>query len=94
MTNSLYCVLIAFWLALAAAAVRDKTDETRLIEAMMMNYNPAARPVYNASHTVVVKFGITLTQISDMVSLLALIISSFDHTLFFHRRFAHHICAD
>ncbi|XP_055874412.1 neuronal acetylcholine receptor subunit alpha-10-like isoform X3 [Biomphalaria glabrata] len=66
MTNSLYCVLIALWLALAAAAVRDKTDETRLIEAMMMNYNPAARPVYNASHTVVVKFGITLTQISDM----------------------------
>ncbi|KAI8777133.1 acetylcholine receptor subunit alpha-L1, partial [Biomphalaria glabrata] len=70
MTNSLYCVLIALWLALAAAAVRDKTDETRLIEAMMMNYNPAARPVYNASHTVVVKFGITLTQISDMVSSL------------------------
>lgn len=45
-----------------------KTDETRLIDNIMHNYNPAARPVYNASHTVVVKFGITLTQISDMVS--------------------------
>ncbi|GFS28050.1 neuronal acetylcholine receptor subunit alpha-4 [Elysia marginata] len=46
----------------------NKTDETRLIQNILYNYNPAARPVYNASHTVTVKFGITLTQISDMVS--------------------------
>ena len=44
------------------------TDETRLIDNILSEYNPASRPVYNASHTVTVKFGITLTQISDMVS--------------------------
>ncbi|RUS75096.1 hypothetical protein EGW08_017150 [Elysia chlorotica] len=42
------------------------TDETRLIDNILSGYNPASRPVYNASHTVTVKFGITLTQISDM----------------------------
>ncbi|GFO05212.1 neuronal acetylcholine receptor subunit alpha-4 [Plakobranchus ocellatus] len=37
------------------------TDETRLINAILHNYNPAARPVYNASHTVTVKFGVLLS---------------------------------
>ena len=57
----------------------NMTDETRLIHNILYNYNPAARPVFNASHTVTVKFGITLTQISDMVSanLLSLVILCF-----------------
>ena len=42
-------------------------DEQRLIWRLLRNYDPAARPVYNASHTVTVKFGYTLTQIADMV---------------------------
>jgi hypothetical protein len=42
-------------------------DEQRLLETLLSDYNPAARPVYNASHIVLVKFGITLAQISDMV---------------------------
>ncbi|XP_064619930.1 neuronal acetylcholine receptor subunit alpha-10-like isoform X2 [Lineus longissimus] len=41
-------------------------DEQRLMEVMFRNYEPASRPVYNASAVVLVKFGITLTQISDM----------------------------
>ena len=45
-------------------------DEQRLMDILFSNYEPASRPVYNASSTVLVKFGITLTQISDMVSLL------------------------
>jgi hypothetical protein len=45
-------------------------DEQRLMEVMFRTYEPASRPVYNASHVVLVKFGITLTQISDMVSYL------------------------
>ncbi|NP_001297421.1 neuronal acetylcholine receptor subunit alpha-10-like precursor [Aplysia californica] len=57
-------VVLAVLLDLALCVLR--TDETRLIDAIMTDYNPAARPVYNASHTVIVKFGITLTQISDM----------------------------
>lgn len=35
---------------------------------LLANYDSASRPVYNASHTVVVKFGLTLAQIADMVS--------------------------
>ena len=34
----------------------------------MENYDREVRPVYNASHPVEVKVGITLTQIFDMVS--------------------------
>ena len=45
-----------------------KTDETRLIDEIMSEYNSAARPVYNASKTVDVHFSLTLTQINDMVS--------------------------
>lgn len=43
------------------------TDEQRLLDKLLTGYNPASRPVYNASDSVVVKFGLTLTQISDMV---------------------------
>ena len=42
-------------------------DEQRLLEKVLTNYNSAARPVFNASKVVLVKFGITLAQISDMV---------------------------
>lgn len=44
------------------------TDEQRLLDKLLKDYNPASRPVYNASDTVTVHFGITLTQLSDMVS--------------------------
>lgn len=42
-------------------------DEQRLLRQLLHQYDTAARPVYNASHTVTVKFGLTLTQIADMV---------------------------
>ena len=34
---------------------------------LLAHYEPASRPVFNASHIVTVSFGLTLTQISDMV---------------------------
>lgn len=43
-------------------------DEQRLMAQLLRNYDPSARPVYNASTTVSVAFGIALTQLSDMVS--------------------------
>ena len=43
------------------------TDEQRLLDKLLTAYNPASRPVYNASDTVTVKFGLTLAQVSDMV---------------------------
>ena len=47
--------------------VNRMPDEQRLLYSVLCNYDTASRPVYNASHTVTVKFGFTLTQISDMV---------------------------
>ena len=46
------------------------TDEQRLYRRLRMNYDPFTRPVYNASQPVVVKIGITLTQIFDLVSVI------------------------
>ncbi|XP_025078112.1 neuronal acetylcholine receptor subunit alpha-10-like [Pomacea canaliculata] len=42
------------------------TDEQRLYRKLRSNYDPSTRPVYNASHPVTVKIGITLTQIFDL----------------------------
>jgi len=42
-------------------------DEQRLMAQLLRNYDPSARPVYNASNTVSIAFGISLTQLSDMV---------------------------
>lgn len=53
---------------LECALGANQTDEQRLFEKLLTGYNPASRPVYNASKIVTVKFGITLTQVSDMVS--------------------------
>ncbi|UJR24828.1 hypothetical protein I4U23_006201 [Adineta vaga] len=41
-------------------------DEQRLLAQLLRNYDPSARPVYNASDTVSIAFGIALTQLSDM----------------------------
>jgi len=42
-------------------------DEQRLLSALLSRYEPASRPVYNASDVVTVQFGLTLAQISEMV---------------------------
>nr|KAG5703106.1 hypothetical protein BaRGS_012168 [Batillaria attramentaria] len=41
-------------------------NEQRLYRRLRTNLDPYTRPVYNASHPVVVKIGITLTQIFDL----------------------------
>ena len=48
------------------AEVRRVPDEQRLISRLLRGYDPAARPVYNASTPVVIKFGFSLIQICDM----------------------------
>ena len=49
------------------ARLRD-SDEKRLIDFLSRGYDSDVRPVFNASHAVVIQLGITLTQIFDMVS--------------------------
>ncbi|KAK5975701.1 Nicotinic acetylcholine receptor subunit type D [Trichostrongylus colubriformis] len=42
------------------------TDEQRLLYHLMQDYEKAVRPVRNASHTVTVRLGMTMTNIFDM----------------------------
>ena len=42
-------------------------DEQVLIYRLLRNYDPAARPVFNASKIVTVKFSFSLIQICDLV---------------------------
>ncbi|XP_069137689.1 neuronal acetylcholine receptor subunit alpha-9-like [Argopecten irradians] len=42
------------------------TDEQRLLMILMRSYNNKTRPVYNASHPVNVKIGLSITQIFDV----------------------------
>ena len=41
-------------------------DEQLLISRLLRNYDPASRPVYNASTNVLIHFGLSLIQICDM----------------------------
>ncbi len=44
----------------------DWPDEQRLIVELLKSYDPAARPVFNASKSVPITFSLSLIQISDM----------------------------
>ena len=46
----------------------DMSDEQRLFYSLMNGYERAVRPTKNSSQAIVVKLGITLTQIMDIVS--------------------------
>ncbi len=46
----------------------NMTDEQAVMQNMMRSYSRYSRPVMNASHAVIVKLGITLNQIFDVVS--------------------------
>ena len=43
-------------------------DEKRLVNFVMRHYDNTVRPLKNASDAVVIRLGITLTQIFDLVS--------------------------
>ncbi|KAK7491775.1 hypothetical protein BaRGS_00017031, partial [Batillaria attramentaria] len=44
----------------------DLTDEQRLLNHLRTNYDPSVRPVFDARQPVVIRLGITLTQIIDV----------------------------
>ena len=46
----------------------DSPTEQRLMRQLLRRYERAVRPVRNASDTVMVRMGLTLTQIFNMVS--------------------------
>ncbi|KAK6022912.1 hypothetical protein OSTOST_11373, partial [Ostertagia ostertagi] len=45
---------------------RRYTDEQKLLYHLMKDYEKSVRPVRNASHTVTVRLGMTMTNIFDM----------------------------
>lgn len=49
-----------------AATAWKMSDERRLYEHLMANYDNTIRPVINAKEPVVIRLGITLTQIFDL----------------------------
>lgn len=53
------------------ALVKKIPDEQKLLQKILNGYDTAARPVFNASHIITVKFGLTLIQLADMVSTCA-----------------------
>jgi len=45
----------------------QSNDERRLVDYLMRNYDNSIRPVKDASNPVIIRLGITLTQIFDLV---------------------------
>jgi len=61
-------------LLLSIQRVETNSDANRLYEDLMMSYNRFVRPVQNDSDTLVVKLGLKLSQLIDVVSKLAVIV--------------------
>lgn len=49
--------------------VNKFTGEQVLISELVETYDTGARPVYNSSHNITVKFSLSLIQIPDLVSI-------------------------
>ena len=52
-----------------------RQDESRLLKHLLTNYDKRVRPILNAKKNITIYVGITLTQIFDMVSILAIFVS-------------------
>lgn len=66
---------------------RKLPDEQILINNILHDYDPAARPVFNSSKSVVVKFNIALIQIIDMVFNLLFYFLKFQNFIYFNSYF-------
>ena len=55
-------------LSIFLSEVQPSKDEERLINDLFSRYTPAARPALYDNDTVTVEFGLTLSQIIDVVS--------------------------
>lgn len=71
--NSLKWVMIVSVLTL----VRANPDAKRLYDDLLSNYNRLIRPVSNNTDTVLVKLGLRLSQLIDLVSNLVINLKKF-----------------
>lgn len=63
-------LLLLLFLCLCSRS-QANSDANRLYEDLMMSYNRFVRPVQNDSDTLVVKLGLKLSQLIDVVSTVA-----------------------
>lgn len=75
--------MVKFHLSLAyvyesIAGSHQGPHEKRLLNNLLNNYNTLERPVSNESDALTVRFGLTLQQIIDVVSVYS-VISGFDY---------------
>lgn len=61
-------LLVAAVLALAAHQASANPDAKRLYDDLLSTYNRLIRPVSNNTHTVLVKLGLRLSQLIELVS--------------------------
>lgn len=68
--GKLLCLLLAF-LLFFCETVHANPDAKRLYDDLLSNYNRLIRPVSNNTDTVLVKLGLRLSQLIDLVSQMA-----------------------
>lgn len=61
-------VLICFQILLILPKINGNPDAKRLYDDLLSNYNRLIRPVKNNTETVLVKLGLKLSQLIDLVS--------------------------
>ena len=61
-------LMMVMMTAMLPIMVDSGEAERRLLNTLLEQYNKLERPVYNESDPVVLKFGLTLQQIIDVVS--------------------------
>ena len=66
--GGLLLVVAVLLLGVCGRLVGGNSDAKRLYDDMMSNYNRLIRPVHNHSEKVMVKLGVRLTQIIEIVS--------------------------
>lgn len=66
-------ILQAIILILSARICHGNPDAKRLYDDLLSNYNRLIRPVSNNNETVVVKLGLRLSQLIDLVRALLLL---------------------
>jgi len=66
-----FIIIILFWIKSFYSVQNETriTDEQRLLQKILENYDSASRPTFNASNTVQIKFQFTLIQIYKLVSI-------------------------
>jgi len=64
---SYYVIVLVTSFVVDCTVLRGVPDEQRLLAKIYRNYDNNVRPVYNATSNVVVKFGLSLIQIIDVV---------------------------